>query len=513
VAGRDDRCTTRLPACNRERLRTSALRATRLAPTIMTSILRALPALPIILCASALAACGSDPTSATDAAGDSTEASTATAGSTSDATASTSSQSDADASGSTGADSTTTGIADTGEDTNGEDTNGEDTNGEDTNGEDTTGVGDEANVLYVRSDGADGNPGTSAAPMRTIQWAITSAEASGVIDTIRVAEGEYGYDFANADHIVMVEGISLFGGYRDDWAQRDPAQYPTNLVDQSPQDVPTSPASPHRAVEIPATVTGATILDGFHIGASHGEYRTAIWAAGAATIRGNTIAVELVDGQYQWGIYVDGADAVVTGNRVAWIGPEGIATAIELHDGSATVANNLLDLTANASNAVGVRISLGTPRVIANTIAIAANGQAVGIVYDSGAAPVLENNIVEAADNTATCLRQNGGASPSSLRNNVLDCQYTLHRINVETPASYGSIAELEAAVPGAQDNLKLGAAVTLGAPDFALGGTTPCTVSRGGLDLSADVPDDIDGLARTAPLSIGAHEWDGACR
>jgi hypothetical protein len=45
------------------------------------------------------------------------------------------------------------------------------------------------------------------------------------------------------------------------------------------------------------------------------------------------------------------------------------------------------------------------------------------------------------------------------------------------------------------------------------LGGTTPCTVSRGGLDLSADVPDDIDGLARTAPLSIGAHEWDGACR
>jgi hypothetical protein len=119
---------------------------------------------------------------------------------------------------------------------------------------------------------------------------------------------------------------------------------------------------------------------------------------------------------------------------VAWIGPEGIATAIELHDGSATVANNLLDLTANASNAVGVRISLGTPRVIANTIAIAANGQAVGIVYDSGAAPVLENNIVEAADNTATCLRQNGGASPSSLRNNVLDCQYTLHRINVETP-------------------------------------------------------------------------------
>jgi hypothetical protein len=389
----------------------------------MTSILRALPALPIILCASASAACGSDPTPATDAADDSTEASTATAGSTSDATAPTSSPSDADASGTTGADTTTTGIADT-----------SDGGTEDTNGEGTTGVGDEANVLYVRSDGADGNPGTSAAPMRTIQWAITSAEASGVIDTIRVAEGEYGYDFANAAHIVMVEGISLFGGYRDDWAQRDPAQYPTNLVDQSPQEVPTSPASPHRAVEIPATVTGATILDGFHIGASHGEYRTAIWAAGAATIRGNTIAVELVDGQYQWGIYVDGADAVVTGNRVAWIGPEGIATAIELHDGSATVANNLLDLTANASNAVGVRISLGTPRVIANTIAIAANGQAVGIVYDSGAAPVLENNIVEAADNTATCLRQNGGASPSSLRNNVLDCQYTLHRINVETP-------------------------------------------------------------------------------
>lgn len=453
-----------------------------------------------LLVSCVLTACGGGPADATGPADGSGDTSPTTQGSTGGdgSTATDATGPDAGTTGSTSADATTEGV-DTSEGATQDDGTGT-----------TTGVVDEPNVLYVRSDGADGNPGTIDAPMRTIQWAIATAEGSGIVDTIRVAEGDYGYDFANVEHLVMVEGVSLFGGYRDDWADRDPTQFPTNLVDEADDDVATSLDSPHRAIEIPASVTAATVLDGFHIGASHGEYRTAIWAAGAATIRDNVIVVDIVDGQYQWGIYVDGADAVVTGNRVRWNGTDGIATAIEIHDGSAWIANNLLDVTENDSFAVGVRLSLGSPSIVANTIAI--SGQAVGIVYDSGAAPVLENNLVEAADDGGTCLRQNGEADPSSLRNNVLDCLYTLHRINAPSPGSYTSIAELEAAVPGAQDNLKLDGPVTLGAPDFALGDTAPCTVARGGLELGPAVPDDIDGLARTAPLSIGAYEWDRTC-
>lgn len=46
-------------------------------------------------------------------------------------------------------------------------------------------------------------------------------------------------------------------------------------------------------------------------------------------------------------------------------------------------------------------------------------------------------------------------------------------------------------------------------ATDFLLGASTPTSISRGGADVSATVAADYAGTSRTAPLSMGAYEYD----
>ncbi|MBL8945203.1 MAG: hypothetical protein JNK45_18700, partial [Myxococcales bacterium] len=78
---------------------------------------------------------------------------------------------------------------------------------------------------------------------------------------------------------------------------------------------------------------------------------------------------------------------------------------------------------------------------------------------------------------------------------------------------SWLTIMDLESGLAGATDNVKLQALVTHPDQDMALDAGDPCTVTQGGRDVSGEVPEDIDGVPRTAPLSIGAHEWDAGCR
>ena len=97
------------------------------------------------------------------------------------------------------------------------------------------------------------------------------------------------------------------------------------------------------------------------------------------------------------------------------------------------------------------------------------------------------------------------------MRNNLLDCYYTL--FGSDPLRSWQTVMDLENSLGAATDNLKLQALVTDPTQDMALAASDPCTVTQGGRDVSADVPEDLDGVQRTAPLSIGAHEWDAGCQ
>ena len=88
-----------------------------------------------------------------------------------------------------------------------------------------------ATAVYVSKLGNDWNAGTMNAPLLTIGAGIAAAQAGG-FDRVNVGLGTY------AEHIALVSGVSLFGGYNhSDWT-RDPQAYVTHLVG-STSGVPT----------------------------------------------------------------------------------------------------------------------------------------------------------------------------------------------------------------------------------------------------------------------------------
>lgn len=457
-----------------------------------------------------LVACGSDPDQGSSAEGGADASSTAGDGSggatTSASTSASSTATTTTASGSS--DGSTTGSEDTGASTAAD--SGAST-GDDGS---TTGIGGEANVLYVRDDGVDSNPGTIDEPMRTIQWAISQAESLGGIDTIRVAEGSYAIDYANDAHIVMVDGISIHGGYRADWGARDPAAYPTRIVDESATAIASNEDDPHRAIEVPASVGAGTVLEGVHVEIATGQFRAALLVLGDVTVRASVIEPVVDDTSVStYGLRVIDAAPTVVGNHLRFdaVGADGLSFAVSAEGSDGTFADNVIDLSGVEGYGYGFYFIFGAPSVLANSVWIAAGSNMTGM-WLNYATPTVDNNVFESEDQGAVCVWSSGGDSvPASLRNNVLDCYYTL--FGSDPLRSWTTIMEVQSGLPDAEDNLKLPEPFTSAAVDMALDETAPCTVTMGGRDLGAAWPQDIDGVARTVPPSIGAYEWDGACQ
>lgn len=379
----------------------------------------------------------------------------------------------------------------------------------------TTGIGGEDNVLYVRSDGQDGDPGTIEAPMRTIQWAIAQAESLGGIDTIRVAEGDYGYDYANDDHIVVVDGVSLFGGYREDWGDRDPTQYVTRVVDETPTPIPSSGGDPHRAIEVPSGVGADTIIDGFRVEVGIGQFRAAVYMQGDATVTHNVLAPTVdEDSVATYGVTIFDASPAIVANRIDpdVVDSSGQVMGISSSDSDGFFANNLIDLSGVSGYAYGMWLSPGAPTVLANSIWLPEDVNQTGI-WISGSQPRIENNLIESENLTAVCIWSvNASSVPSSLRANVLDCNYTF--FGSDPLRSWTTIMQVEDGLGAtAEDNVKLAANVTSPASDMMLSDDSPCTVTQGGADITADVAHDFAGVARSVALSIGAREHDGGCQ
>lgn len=110
---------------------------------------------------------------------------------------------------------------------------------------------DDDAFIYVRTTGNDSDPGTLIRPMRTIQAAIAEGLASG--KDVLVAVGTYDGGLG------VVGGVSVFGGYRTDFRQRDPGLFPV-VVER--RGVPGAP------VLTCDDVTATTEIDGFEIRAT-----------------------------------------------------------------------------------------------------------------------------------------------------------------------------------------------------------------------------------------------------
>lgn len=371
---------------------------------------------------------------------------------------------------------------------------------------------DDVNALYVSEAGQDSNPGTAAEPMRTIQWALNAAADDPDVEQIRVAEGSYEADVANDTTMVLLDGVSLYGGWSPDFGDRDPQLWPSVLVDSSNQTpAATQEGNPARVVEIPPGVGATTVFDGFRLEVGQGQYATALYIGGDAIVSGN----EFVRGTTSpstvaYAVFIEGGSPQLLGNRVDLDYGDGIDSvhALRMNSGMPVLANNVITATGGSVSRYALWLTNTTPTILGNSVHM---DDRILFYVHGDSAPRIENNLLQSGGPCIYSLSP--GAVPSSVRNNLLQCSYTVFASGSSPLSSWTTIAELHAGMPGvASGNVQLGDAPVDPADDLQLDDTVPCTVTRGGLDLSAEHPQDFYGTSRTDPLSIGAHEWDGDC-
>ena len=110
-------------------------------------------------------------------------------------------------------------------------------------------------AVYVSVAGIDSADGSLTAPKRTIASALSSAEAEGK-SKVLVSGGIY------SESLLLVAGVSLYGGYSSDFAARDPSVNVTWITGTTP--TAGRPATIN-ASGIADGDVGSTIFDGFAV--------------------------------------------------------------------------------------------------------------------------------------------------------------------------------------------------------------------------------------------------------
>lgn len=356
--------------------------------------------------------------------------------------------------------------------------------------------------------------------MRTIQWALTQAEADATIERVYVARGTYETRFEDGTQIVLGDGVSLLGGYAPDWGTRDPETYTTTIVDVSTQSPGISENSPHHALFAPPSVSLATTLSGFEFVVTGGNYRAAVLLDGSPTVTSNRFVPpdSSLGLEEMTAIFVRNGAPRLEGNTITFTQTNQASEAFGIRgiDSDLWAANNRITL-ANADEFDSLRgfyFQGGSPTVIGNSVRSELYGQLLVLLDE--AQPTVVNNVfevsqAEASTAEATCVLQvNALSAPVRFDNNALRCGRLWRRVVPSAEAT--NLADLETALPDAEDNVALQSDLLAESADLFLDASAPCEVTQGGFDTTLDVEFDTLGNARTVPVTIGAHEWDGGC-
>ena len=282
-------------------------------------------------------------------------------------------------------------------------------------------------VLYVSTPGdggSDANPGTSDQPLTTLTAAVTEGAAvlsGGNADAVHVyvSLGTYNVDSDALDgtHVVLSEGVSLFGGYPLDWSARDPLVHTTTIADGGTDTG--NNVNPNRAVYAGSGITTATLVDGFIILGGSGDYTTGMYLAGSPTVQNSTIDGG-GGGVTSTGVYVNGAAPLLDGNTItAGTGGQNYGVQVQ-NGGTPTFTAN--DIQGGAGNLSFALMTFNSaPIITGNTLDGGTATNSRGLQNSNGAPLVVGNTIRGGNGGTQTVAVLNTNASgTATLRNNVI---------------------------------------------------------------------------------------------
>jgi len=200
-------------------------------------------------------------------------------------------------------------------------------------------IDDTTDYIFVTNSGADSNPGTLVFPMRTPSAAIARAASTG--KAVLLAWGRY------AGPIDLAAGVSVFGGYAPDFAERDPALFPVVI-----ETVGGTPGAPLLTCR---NITARTEVDGL------------TFAAGDAT----------TSGQGSTAIYLDGCGPEVRlANLVVYSGrgADGLDGASSSQNLARWGMSSLRDLEGTAGGAGRDGVIAGSPECSGSRVTGGTNG-------------------------------------------------------------------------------------------------------------------------------------------
>ncbi len=396
-------------------------------------------------------------------------------------------------------------------------------------------------------DAADGR--TPATATKTISAAIALASTSTPA-WIAVDGGNYPVTYGaagNASHVILTDGISLYGGYNTEFTERDIEIYTSTITNNSTVFVGDR-YSANTAIEMGNGVTANTIVDGFTVNATAapGLWFTSVILVrdgGSPTIQNNILNAGTGNYPYgilsarnasptiyknkvyggiassnSYGVYsFDNSNPTISHNKIS--GGTGVNWSIAVYTDTASTAlihNNVLS-AGDASYTSGIVISSSSPVIQNNTINGGNGTVAVNAVLIQSAgtgtplpAPRIENNIIFTTfvSGDAVCIGEYpNAAKPASVRNNNFSsCPKAIYwgQSNIcpgnadgdNNPATC-ALAEMEAfiGVQGSSNTADLETSIfvdidgpdnnilTMGDNSWRLRSSAPASIKTGGLN------------------------------
>ncbi len=256
---------------------------------------------------------------------------------------------------------------------------------------------------------------------------------------VRVAGGDYTTDWeGNTDRIVMVNNISLYGGYAEnDWGTQDTAANVTTITDLS--DDGGDQNSPNRVIESGSTITTNTVIDGFTLITGNDPIEgtggnSGIYCEGSPTINNNIINGRSSNpGNYSMGIVCwSGSEPVITNNTINILNSNNNSRAIFLYFSDAIVSYNSIH-GGTGSTTYGIfTVGSSTPEISDNTSIDGGDAANSRCIYIAGSTPVITGNFITLANNASGYgIYETSSSDPISVsNNNVYNCPSGLYYDN-----------------------------------------------------------------------------------
>lgn len=165
-------------------------------------------------------------------------------------------------------------------------------------------------TLYVAEHGDDANDGSIDAPLRTIAMALAAARGDTSIANVYVSAGTYDATYESENQIELVDGVTLRGGYSDDFCTYAPATYLTEIAERFTGDG-ADPLEPPIVGILGDDLEGGVVLEGFRLsmGEEGDDSHIGIRLRNTKAVIRDVVVAD-GDGRHMTGIMVDGASSL-----------------------------------------------------------------------------------------------------------------------------------------------------------------------------------------------------------